>query len=164
MLDLWRDDPAGCILVLATGCFDLLHIGHIDLLHGAREAGRSRALALAAIADVVPPSVRLLVGLNSDESVRRLKGPGRPVVPLLERGRHLVALRTVDAVTVFTGDDPASLIAAVQPDIFVKGGDYDLATLPERAACEQVGCGIQIVPRRVAISTTELLARMKGKG
>ena len=95
-------------IVFTNGCFDILHLGHVDYLRRSAELG-----------DI------LVVGLNSDESVRRLKGKGRPIVPEEERATLLAALRPVDYVSIFSEDTPLSLIEAVRPDVLVKGGDYD---------------------------------------
>ena len=95
------------ITVFTNGCFDLLHVGHVHLLQFARDQGD-----------------RLIVGVNSDASVRRLKGPGRPIVPCVERVSMLCALRGVDRVVVFDEDTPERLIAALRPDVLVKGPDW----------------------------------------
>ena len=116
-------------VVFTNGCFDILHIGHVRYLHDARACG-----------DL------LVVGVNSDDSVRKLKGSERPVVPEFERGEILAALECVDYVTIFTEDPPIELILAVKPDIHVKGGDYRPEDLPEADAVRSVGGRIQIVP------------------
>ena len=95
------------ITVFTNGCFDLLHVGHVHLLQFARDQGD-----------------RLIVGVNSDASVRRLKGPGRPIVPCVERVSMLSALRDVDRVVVFDEDTPERLIAALRPAVLVKGPDW----------------------------------------
>lgn len=161
-LENWRRDPRGCLLVLVTGCFDLCHIGHIYLLRKACEAGAARAGAYAAQMETVAPPVRVLVGINSDESVRCLKGPGRPIVPQLMRAAHLIALRYVSAVTVFEEDHPETLIWRVRPDLYVRGGDYANQDLPEQAVLQAVGAAVQFVPRAFDVSTSALIARMRG--
>jgi rfaE bifunctional protein nucleotidyltransferase chain/domain len=114
-------------LVLANGCFDLLHVGHVRYLTAARSLG-----------DV------LLVALNSDASVRRLKGPGRPLVPAAERAELVGALRGVDAVVVFDDDRADRLIARVRPDVHAKGTDYSEASVPEREAVLAAGGRVAI--------------------
>lgn len=110
------DSPrgAGKRLVFTNGCFDLLHRGHVAYLQAARALGDA-----------------LVVGLNSDASVRKLKGPGRPVVPQGDRAAVLRALRFVDAVVVFDEDTPARLMRELKPGVYVKGGDYRVEDLPE---------------------------------
>lgn len=129
-------------LIFTNGCFDILHRGHVQVLVEARELGD-----------------RLLVGLNSDDSVRRLKGPGRPLQPELDRAACLAALECVDAVVVFDEDTPAELIAALQPDIMAKGGDYAPGQLSEREVVEAGGGKVIILPYIEGHSTTELLER-----
>jgi D-beta-D-heptose 7-phosphate kinase/D-beta-D-heptose 1-phosphate adenosyltransferase len=129
-------------LVFTNGCFDIMHRGHVQLLVQARELGD-----------------RLLVGLNSDDSTRRLKGSGRPLQPEIDRAACLAALECVDAVVVFDEDTPSDLIAALQPEIMVKGGDYTPEGLPERDVVEASGGKIVVLPYIEGISTTELLER-----
>ena len=129
-------------LVFTNGCFDILHRGHVQLLVEARQLGD-----------------RLLVGLNSDGSTRRLKGSGRPLQPEIDRAACLAALECVDAVVVFDEDTPAKLIAALQPEIMVKGGDYTPDQLPERDAVEAGGGSIVILRYIEGLSTTELLEK-----
>jgi rfaE bifunctional protein nucleotidyltransferase chain/domain len=129
--------------VVATGgCFDVLHAGHIALLEAARGLGD-----------------QLVVLLNSDAGVRRLKGPGRPVNSVADRTRLLEALRCVDAVVVFEDDDPSATLQRLQPDVWVKGGDYTAADLPEAAVVEAYGGRVEIVPLLDGRSTTRVLAR-----
>ena len=120
---------AGKHVVFTNGCFDILHIGHVRYLQDARACGDM-----------------LVVGVNSDDSVRKLKGPERPVVPEFERIEILAALECVDYVTIFAEDTPVELILAIKPDIHVKGGDYRPEDLPEADAVRSVGGRIQIVP------------------
>jgi len=129
-------------LVFTNGCFDLLHAGHVDLLEQARAQG-----------DV------LIVGLNSDASVRRLKGPSRPVNAEEARAKVLLALRAVDAVAIFEEDTPVEILDIIQPDIHVKGGDYVADALPEAATVRRHGGEIVIVPLVEGFSTTALLAK-----
>jgi len=114
-------------LVLANGCFDLLHVGHVRYLRAARSLG-----------DV------LLVALNGDAAVRRLKGPGRPLVPAAERAELVGALRGVDAVVVFDDDRADRLIARVRPDVHAKGTDYSEESVPEREAVLAAGGRVAI--------------------
>ena len=113
---------AGRRVVFTNGCFDLLHAGHVAYLRQAR-----------ALGDL------LVVGLNSDSSVRRLKGPDRPVIPDVDRARVVAALRSVDQVVLFDEDRPDGLIRALRPDVYAKGGDYDIESLPERSVVESSG-------------------------
>jgi rfaE bifunctional protein nucleotidyltransferase chain/domain len=129
-------------LIFTNGCFDILHRGHVQVLVEGRELGD-----------------RLLVGLNSDDSVRRLKGPGRPLQPEIDRAACLAALECVDAVVVFEEDTPAELIATLQPDVMVKGGDYTPEQLTEREAVEAGGGKVVILPFIEGLSTTELLEK-----
>ncbi len=114
-------------LVLANGCFDLLHVGHVRYLRAARSLG-----------DV------LLVALNGDASVRRLKGPGRPLIPAEERAELVGALRGVDAVVVFDDDRADRLIARLRPDVHAKGTDYSEESVPERQAVVAAGGRVAI--------------------
>lgn len=132
-------------VVFTNGCFDLLHAGHVSLLARARALGD-----------------RLIVGLNSDASVRRLKGPGRPVVEEADRARLLAALRAVDAVTIFDEDTPLELVKAVLPDVLVKGADYTRTAVVGGDEVEAAGGRVVLLPLADAPSTTDLVRRMKG--
>jgi D-beta-D-heptose 7-phosphate kinase / D-beta-D-heptose 1-phosphate adenosyltransferase len=136
----WRS--AGQKIVFTNGCFDLLHIGHITLLEDARRAGD-----------------RLVVGINSDASVRGLKGASRPIVGERERGRILAALAAVDAVVVFSEPTPMELILALRPDVIVKGGDYDESTVVGAKEVRSWGGSVKIVPTVEGFSTTKLIAK-----
>ena len=129
-------------LIFTNGCFDILHRGHVEVLVAARALGD-----------------RLLVGLNSDASVRRLKGEGRPLQPELDRAVCLAALECVDAVVIFEQDTPSELIGLLKPDAMVKGGDYTPAELPEREVVEAGGGEVIILPFIGGRSTTELIER-----
>ncbi|UCF19116.1 MAG: D-glycero-beta-D-manno-heptose 1-phosphate adenylyltransferase [Gemmatimonadota bacterium] len=129
-------------LIFTNGCFDILHRGHVEVLIAARALGD-----------------RLLVGLNSDASVRRLKGSGRPLQPEVDRAICLAALECVDAVVIFEQDTPKDLIALLRPDAMVKGGDYTPQQLPEREVVEAAGGQVIILPYIGGRSTTELIAR-----
>jgi rfaE bifunctional protein nucleotidyltransferase chain/domain len=130
-------------LVFTNGCFDLLHAGHVDLLEAAR-----------ALGDL------LVVGVNSDRSVRRLKGAGRPIVPLAERMELLAALRAVDFVVPFPEPTPARLIASLEPDLLVKGRDYRKADIVGREVVEEGGGRVVTVPLRKGRSTSLLIRRV----
>lgn len=131
-------------IVLANGCFDLLHVGHVRYLEGARREG-----------DV------LVVGVNSDASVRHLKGSGRPLLPAPERAVLVAALAAVDYVVVFDDLTVAPLIAALRPDVHAKGTDYTLETVPEREAVRAVGGRVAIVGDPKEHSTRDLLATIR---
>jgi rfaE bifunctional protein nucleotidyltransferase chain/domain len=135
----WR--AQGKRVVLANGCFDLLHVGHVRYLQGARALGDA-----------------LVVGLNSDASVRRLKGPGRPVMPAVERAELVAALRGVDAVVVFEEDSAETLITRLRPDIHAKGTDYTEQSVPERATVEALGARVAIAGDAKTHSTRDLIA------
>jgi rfaE bifunctional protein nucleotidyltransferase chain/domain len=132
-------------LVLANGIFDLFHVGHVRYLEGARHAGRS-----------------LLVALNSDASARRLKGEGRPLVPLAERMELVAALQCVDWVTSFEEDSVERLLRALRPSAHAKGTDYTVESVPERAVAAALGIRTVIVgdPKRHA--TSDLIQRIRG--
>ncbi len=146
-LPAWRAAvrAGGRSLVVTNGCFDLLHLGHVTYLEAARNQGDA-----------------LLVGLNSDASVRALKGPGRPLNPQDDRTAVLAALQSVDGVCLFEESTATRFLSAAQPDIYVKGGDYTLDTLnpEERLAVEAFGGRIVILPVVPGRSTTELLQRV----
>ena len=129
-------------LVFTNGCFDIVHRGHVEVLSRARELGD-----------------RLIVGLNSDDSVRRLKGPGRPLQPELDRAACLAGLEAVDAVVVFEEDTPAELIKELQPDVLVKGGDYLPEDVVGRDTVEARGGQLVIIPFIQGFSTSELIER-----
>jgi D-beta-D-heptose 7-phosphate kinase/D-beta-D-heptose 1-phosphate adenosyltransferase len=137
--DAWR--AAGEIVVFTNGCFDLLHAGHVELLERARAEGD-----------------RLIVALNGDASVRRLKGAARPLVPLVDRARVVGALRAVDLVTSFDEDTPETLIAALRPDVLVKGGDYRREEVVGREIVERTGGRVVLVPLVPERSTSALVA------
>jgi len=129
-------------LVFTNGCFDLLHEGHRALLERASSLGD-----------------RLVVGLNSDASVRRLKGPDRPATGEADRARALLALDTVDAVTVFDEDTPLALIEALRPDVLVKGADYAPEEIVGREIVEGDGGRVVRVPLVPGVSTSRILER-----
>lgn len=134
-------------LVATGGCFDLLHPGHVSLLRQARAMGDA-----------------LVVCLNSDASVRRLKGPRRPIVTARDRARLLIALSSVDAVVVFDESSPSALLERLRPDVWVKGGDYTGVDLPEAAVVRGYGGEIALIPTVRGYSTTQLVAATQACG
>jgi rfaE bifunctional protein nucleotidyltransferase chain/domain len=131
-------------VVLANGCFDLLHVGHVRYLTAAR-----------ALGDV------LIVGLNSDAAVARLKGPGRPLMPAAERVELLGALRAVDHVVVFDEDTADRLVSLVRPDVHAKGTDYTESTVPEAASVRAAGGRVAIVGDPKDHATRDLITRVR---
>ena len=125
-MEAWR--AAGDGITLANGCFDLLHVGHVRYLHAAKELGG-----------------RLVVDLNSDESVRSLKGEGRPLMPAEERAEILAALADVDAVVIFPEPDVRAIIREIHPDIQAKGTDYTAESVPEADVVREYGGRVAIV-------------------
>lgn len=143
-IETWRE--AGLTVGFTNGCFDILHPGHLRVLEEAKfRCGR------------------LVVGLNSDASVKRLKGPTRPVNDAASRARVLSGLSVVDAVIVFEEDTPAALIEAVQPDLLVKGGDYDIDSIVGADIVQARGGVVHIVPLVDGQSTTAAIARVKAE-
>ena len=141
---LWKAN--GERVVFTNGCFDLLHIGHITLLEQARRYGD-----------------RLIVAVNSDESVRRLKGPTRPIVGERERVGVLAALAAIDAVVIFDEATPLETIVAVKPDVLVKGGDYKIETVVGAMEVESWGGQVRIIPLVEGHSTTQLIQKGAGE-
>src|ERR1051325_5078627 len=137
---------AGRRIVLANGCFDLLHVGHIRYLEEARRLG-----------DV------LFVGINGDAAVTRLKGRGRPLMPAEERAEILSALRAVDHVVVFDEDTADALIRALKPDVHAKGTDYTTDSVPERATARAVGSATAITGDPKQHATRDLIATIVGR-
>ncbi len=131
-------------IVLANGCFDLLHVGHVRYLEGARREG-----------DI------LVVAVNSDASERRLKGPARPVLPERARAELVAALAAVDYVLLFGEPDVEGLLEALQPDVHAKGTDYTAETVPERALAARLGIRVAIVGDPKQHSTRDLIARVR---
>ncbi len=134
----WRS--AGNRVTLANGCFDVLHVGHIRYLHAARELGG-----------------KLIVAINSDASVRALKGEGRPVMPAEERAEILASLTDVDAVVIFPEKDVRALIREIRPDFHAKGTDYTVENVPERYEVEACGGRVVIVGDPKNHSATEII-------
>jgi D-glycero-beta-D-manno-heptose 1-phosphate adenylyltransferase len=140
----WKQ--AGDRIVFTNGCFDLLHVGHIRYLRGAKELGS-----------------KLVVGLNGDESVRQLKGAGRPLMPAGERAEILAALSDVDAVVIFDEPDVRALLRELRPDIHAKGTDYTEESVPEREVVAEYGGRVAIVGDPKDHSTTSLIEQLKEK-
>ncbi len=136
----------GARVVFANGCFDLLHVGHVRYLEAAKGLG-----------DL------LVVGVNSDEQVRLLKGEGRPFVPARERAEVIASLRAVDYVTVFQEPTVTELLLALRPDIHAKGTDYTEETVPERAVVRSFGGRVQIVGDPKDHSSTEMFGKVNGE-
>jgi D-beta-D-heptose 7-phosphate kinase/D-beta-D-heptose 1-phosphate adenosyltransferase len=146
ILRFGREKRNGKRVVFTNGCFDLLHPGHIRSLETAR-----------ALGDV------LVVGLNSDESVRALKGPGRPVIPELERAEILASLECVDAVLIFDELTPQRVIAALLPEVIVKGGDWPGNQIVGREEVEAAGGKVVLVDVVEGYSTSEILKKIRGE-
>lgn len=138
---------AGSRILLANGCFDLIHAGHIRYLSGAGQLGGT-----------------LIVAINSDSQVRSLKGPGRPYIPENERAEIIAALRMVDAVTIFDEPTVEQLILLLRPDVHAKGTDYSTETVPERDIVRSYGGTVAIVGDPKDHSSTELANRVNRKG
>jgi D-beta-D-heptose 7-phosphate kinase / D-beta-D-heptose 1-phosphate adenosyltransferase len=130
-------------VVFTNGCFDLLHVGHITLLEDCRRFGS-----------------KLVLGLNTDASVRKLKGPARPIVGENERARVMAALAAVDAVVLFDEETPLNLIRALKPDVLVKGGDYTVETVVGHEDVIASGGRVEIVPTVEGFSTTNLVKKL----
>jgi rfaE bifunctional protein nucleotidyltransferase chain/domain len=137
-VDEWR--RSGDCIVLANGCFDLLHVGHVRYLHAAKELGG-----------------RLIVAINSDDSVRSLKGEGRPLMPAEERAEILAALADVDAVVIFPEHDVRALICEIRPDVQAKGTDYTADSVPEADVVREHGGRVEIVGDPKDHSATEII-------
>jgi cytidyltransferase-related domain len=144
--DHWRP------LVFTNGCFDLLHAGHVRYLKVAKSLGRS-----------------LVVGLNSDQSVKTIKSqkpgfPSRPLIPEIQRAEVLAALKPVDGVVIFSETTATRLIQALEPEVYVKGGDYSQSRLPEAPVVQAYGGRIELVKVEVQTSTTALMNRILHAG
>jgi rfaE bifunctional protein nucleotidyltransferase chain/domain len=143
--DDWRQ--SGRKVVWTNGCFDLLHVGHIRSLEAARGLG-----------DV------LVVGVNSDQSVRMIKGDGRPFVPVAQRAEVVAALESVDYVVVFDEPTPERALERLRPEVHAKGADYEGRELPERPVVEAYGGSVEFLPRVPGVSTTDLANRLRAEG
>ena len=146
-VDAARQWRAGCEgrVVFTNGVFDLLHPGHVDVLLGARRAGD-----------------HLVVGLNSDASVTRLKGPERPVRREAERAYVLAAFESVDCVVLFEDDTPLELVRALRPDVLVEGGDYEEATIVGAPDVRSWGGDVRVIPLTPGQSTTNIIRLLRG--
>jgi rfaE bifunctional protein nucleotidyltransferase chain/domain len=147
ILRFGREKRNGRKIVFTNGCFDLLHPGHIGSLEQARALGDA-----------------LIVGLNSDASVRQLKGAGRPVLPERERAEILAALECVDAVVIFDEPTPRDVIARLLPDVLVKGGDWPGDQIVGREEVEAASGRVVSIPVIPGYSTTEILRKIRGRG
>ena len=139
----WR--ASGEKITLANGCFDLLHVGHVRYLHAAKQLGG-----------------RLVVAINSDDSVRKLKGEGRPLMPAEERAEILAALSDVDAVVIFSEPDVRALVREIRPDIHAKGTDYSADSVPERDTVIECGGRVAIVGDPKDHSATDFIRKRNG--
>ena len=137
---------AGKKVVFTNGCFDILHAGHVRYLNAARELGD-----------------HLIVGLNSDASVKMLKGESRPVNPQCDRAEVLSGLRAVDDVVIFDERTAEAVIAEVKPNVYVKGGDYDLSTLPEAKVVQSYGGRVEFIKLVEGRSTTNIINRLRSE-
>lgn len=145
LVNSWR--ITGQRIVFTNGCFDLLHPGHVTYLEEARSLGD-----------------RLVLGLNDDESVRRLKGESRPILPLEDRGRILAGLEAIDLVVPFEEDTPRELILFLEPDVLVKGGDYQKHEIAGAEEVESWGGKVQVLQFVPGKSTTSIVEKIKGEG
>ena len=133
-------------IVFTNGCFDILHAGHIDILKYAKSLG-----------DI------LVVGVNTDDSVKRLKGPTRPIISLDNRMDTLDSIKYVDIIIPFSEDTPIELIKIVKPDVHIKGGDYGIEDLPERGIVENNGGKIDLFNPKRDISTSKIISKIRGE-
>jgi D-glycero-beta-D-manno-heptose 1-phosphate adenylyltransferase len=135
--DAWRP------LVFTNGCFDILHVGHVRYLAAAKQLGKT-----------------LVVGLNSDRSIRQLKGDQRPIIPEMQRAEVLAALKPVDAVVIFSETTAIATIKAIAPDIYVKGGDYTPETLPEAPTVLAYGGRVELIQVEIPTSTSAIVQQI----
>jgi rfaE bifunctional protein nucleotidyltransferase chain/domain len=147
ILPVLRAGPPARRVALANGCFDLLHAGHVSYLEDARSRGEL-----------------LVVALNTDASVRGLKGPSRPAIPFAERARVVAALRAVDFVIPFGEPTLEATLRSLRPEVHAKGSDYTTESVPERAIDRELGIEIAICGEAKLRSSTELLARSSARG
>lgn len=138
----WHDDYKK--IVLTNGCFDLVHVGHLRTFFEAKKLGDF-----------------LIVGINSDQSVRALKGNTRPLISEADRAELVSAMKPVDHVIIFDEMNVSHLLELVKPDVYVKGGDYTLESLPEKETLIRLGIEVKFIPLVVGISTTELIKRIR---
>jgi glycerol-3-phosphate cytidylyltransferase len=133
-------------VVFTNGCFDILHVGHVKLLRKAKAFG-----------DV------LILGLNTDKSIERLKGPERPIIKENERAEMLAALEIVDYIVFFNEDTPVEIVKKIKPNIHVKGGDYKKNDMPETRFVEKYGGKVEILPLVKGFSTTNIIEKIKNE-
>ncbi len=143
-LKTWR--VQGHKIVFTNGCFDLLHLGHVDYLEKARQLGD-----------------KLVLGLNTDNSISRIKGPNRPLQDEVSRARIMASLLFVDAVVLFNDDTPLELITAVQPDILVKGDDYTVEQIVGHEVVKARGGEVKTVPLVKGYSTTKIVNKIENQ-
>lgn len=143
LLKRLEKERTGKRVVFTNGCFDIIHAGHVDYLEKAKKLG-----------DI------LVVGLNSDSSVKRIKGEKRPIIPQEMRAKVLSSLKPVDYVVVFEEDTPLRLIKAIKPDVLVKGGDWDLEKIVGREFVESYGGEVKTIPFEFDISTSKIVDRI----
>ena len=141
---VWRENQSGRV-VFTNGVFDLIHPGHVDILLGARRCGDA-----------------LVVAVNSDSSVRRLKGPERPVRTEAERAYVLAAFECVDCVVLFEEDTPIAQVVALRPDVLVKGGDYSESTIVGAQEVRSWGGDVRVIPLTPGQSTTNIIRSLRG--
>ncbi len=139
---IWRSQ--GMVTAMTNGCFDLVHAGHILSLESARACGH-----------------KLIVAINSDESVKRLKGPDRPLNHEKDRARVIAALACVDAVMIFNDDTAVEVLRALRPDKYIKGGDYQPDNLPEWQVTVECGIEVEFIPLLSGYSTTQIISNVK---
>ena len=143
LLEILHRERIGKRVVFTNGCFDIIHAGHVDYLEKAKRLG-----------DI------LIVGMNSDDSVRKIKGEKRPIIPQEMRAKVLSSLKPVDYVVVFEEDTPIKLIEAIRPDILVKGGDWELEKIVGRDFVESYGGKVMTIPFEFDISTSKIVERI----
>ena len=141
-----KERAAGKTIVFTNGCFDIIHAGHVRYLTGARALGDC-----------------LIVGLNSDESVRSLKGPSRPVNGQADRAEVLAGLKAVDYVVVFHEKTAETLVTEIKPDIYAKGGDYKVAELPEAKVVEAYGGRLVLIPEVKGRSSSNIIKKISAE-
>ncbi|WP_371372145.1 D-glycero-beta-D-manno-heptose 1-phosphate adenylyltransferase [Sporomusa aerivorans] len=141
-----KEKAAGKTIVFTNGCFDILHAGHVRYLNGAKALGDC-----------------LIIGLNSDESVRSLKGPARPVNGQDDRAEVLAGLRAVDYVVIFHEKTAEIIVSEIKPDIYAKGGDYCIQNLPERQAVEAYGGRIVLIPEVAGRSSSNIIKKINSQ-
>jgi D-glycero-beta-D-manno-heptose 1-phosphate adenylyltransferase len=143
-LQVWRSQ--GQKIVFTNGCFDLLHLGHVDYLEKARQLGD-----------------KLVLGLNTDRSISSIKGPNRPLQDEMSRARVMASLLFVDAVVLFDSETPLELIKAVKPDILVKGDDYSIEQIVGHEVVQQAGGEVKTVPLVTGYSTTNIVKKIENQ-